>query len=270
MTQLQKVIKYLAIYFALFLTFNILSGILYGASFIGSIFVDSKSVQEELKNLEIAEDAQLLDIDVSSSNIRIVSGDTFKVETNNPYIKSRQDKNKLYITESKHTFHKQEENELVVSIPDTLIFDAVAIDTGAGKVDVGALSTQKLYLDLGAGRVEIHNLTVSDLAEIDGGAGEMSIDSSTIHNLSLDMGVGKLSLSSKLMGNSKISAGIGKLDLALIGEQDDYQITLDKGLGSATIAGDEMHDGTSYGVGMHKIDIDGGVGSVDIQFIEKE
>lgn len=270
MTQLQKVIKYLAICFALFLTFNILSGIVYGASFIGSIFTDSKSVHEELRNLEIEENAQLLDIDVSNSNIRIVSGETLKVETNNPYIKSRQDKNKLYITESKHHFiHNKEENELVVSIPDTFVFDAVSIDTGAGKVDIGALSTQKLYLDLGAGKIEIHNLMVSDLAEIDGGAGEMLIDSSSIHNLSLDMGVGKLSLSSKLMGNSKISAGIGKLDLSLIGAQDDYQITLDKGLGSATIAGDEMHDGSSYGVGMHKIDIDGGVGSIVITFSEE-
>ena len=41
MKVLQKVIKYLAIAFALLLVFNIISGIMYGFSFIGNILNDN-------------------------------------------------------------------------------------------------------------------------------------------------------------------------------------------------------------------------------------
>ena len=72
---LQKVIKYLAIAFALFLVFNIISGIMYGFSFIGNILNDNKSnIKDNLKDLEINSNSIILDINVLSSNITIKSG----------------------------------------------------------------------------------------------------------------------------------------------------------------------------------------------------
>ena len=72
MSGLQKIIKYLAIAFALFLTFSIISGIIYTISFIGNLLDDnSKSITEKLNNLEINENTSLLDINISSSNITI-------------------------------------------------------------------------------------------------------------------------------------------------------------------------------------------------------
>ena len=271
MREVQKIIKYLAIAFALFLTFSIVSGIIYGISFIGNIFDDDKSsITEKLNSLEINNEALLLDINVSSSNIKIIEGDAFKAKTNNKYISSRQDKNKLYITEKKHNwFHQNKNNELIIYVPTDFVFDGVSIETGAGKVDIETLSTKRLYLDLGAGKAKINNLIVSNEAEINGGAGEIVIDYSNINNLDLDMGVGKLSLTSKLTGNSKIDSGIGKVDLSLMGSLEDYQITLDKGLGSATIDGNTMNDDTTYGTGYNKLDIEGGIGSINIELVEE-
>lgn len=271
MKEVQKVIKYLAIAFALFLTFSIVSGIMQGVSFIGNLLDDDKSsITEKLNALEINNNSLLLDIKVSSSNIKIIQGDTLKAETNNKYINSRQDKNKLYITEKKHNwFYHNKNNELIVYVPTNFVFDGVAIEAGAGKVDIETLSTKRLYLDLGAGKAKINNLMVSNEAEINGGAGEIVIDSSDIHNLDLDMGVGKLSLTSKLTGNNKIDSGIGKVDLSLIGTLEDYQITLDKGLGSTTIDGNKMNDDTTYGTGSNRLDIEGGIGSINIEFTKE-
>lgn len=271
MSQMQKIIKYLAIAFALFLTFSIVSGIMYGVSFLGNLLDnDSQNITEKLEHLNIDGNTLLLDINVSSSNITIKSGDVFKAETNNKYINSKQDKNKLYITEKKHNwFHHNENSELIIYVPTDFIFDGVAIESGAGKMKIESLSTKELYLDLGAGKVEISHLIVSDMADIDGGAGEIVIESGSIHNLDLDMGVGRLSLTSKLIGNSKIDSGIGKVDLSFIGTLEDYQITLDKGLGSATIDGKNMSSDTVYGTGNNRLDIEGGIGSIYIDFIEE-
>lgn len=270
MSQVQKIIKYLALAFALFLIFSIISGIMYGISFFGNI-MDSEShdITDKLTNLEIGENTLLLDINVSSSNIIIQKGDTFKTETTNKYISSKQDKNKLYITERKHNwFFNNEHHELIVYVPDDFVFDGIQITTGAGKVDIETLTTKELYLDLGAGKVEINHLTVLKSAEIEGGAGEMIIQSGKIQNLNLDMGVGRLSLTSKLTGKNKINSGIGELNLSLVGSKDDYCVTLDKGIGSATIDGTNMIDDTSYGIGNNILDIDGGIGSINIHYVE--
>lgn len=271
MREVQKIIKYLAIAFALFLTFSIVSGIIYGVSFIGNIFDDDKSsITEKLNSLEINNEALLLDINVSSSNIKIIEGDAFKAKTNNKYISSRQDKNKLYITEKKHNwFHQNKNNELIIYVPANFIFDGVAIETGAGKVTIEKLVTKKLYFDFGAGKVEINHLTVLESAEIDGGAGEMVITSSNIKNLDLDMGVGRLALTSKLIGNNKINSGVGEVDLTLLGTLEDYQIKLDKGLGTATLNDENMSGDTTYGTGTNLLDIDGGIGKIQINFIKE-
>lgn len=271
MSQLQKIIKSLAIAFALFLLFSIISGIMYGVSFLGNLLDDnSQNITEKLDNLEINEDILLLDIKVLNSNIVIKQGDSYKVETNNKYIKSKQEGNKLYITEKKHNwFYHNENNKLVVYVPAGIIFDGVGIESGAGKVNIDDLSVKQLYLDLGAGKVEINHLTVSENAEMDGGAGEIIVRSSHIHNLDLDVGVGNVSFTSKLTGNNKINAGVGQMDLSLLGELNDYHIMLDKGLGSAIIDGKNMISNTIYGTGSNNLDIDGGVGSIHINFIEE-
>lgn len=270
MSSLQKIIKYLSIAFAIFLTFSIISWIMYGFSFVGNIFNDDeKSITEELNNLKINDNTLLLDINVSSSNIIIKTGEVFKAETNNKYINSKQDKNKLYIEEEKHNLFNNN-SELIIYIPEYFVFDGVSIETGAGKVSIESLSTKQLYLNLGAGKVDINDLKVSENTKIDGGAGEININAIGINNLDLDMGVGKLFLTAKLTGNNMIDAGVGKMNLFLVGKLDDYQISLDKGIGETTIKGNSVKDDISYGTGINKIDIDGGIGSIDIDFIEEE
>lgn len=269
MSKAQKIIKYLAFAFALFLAFSIISSIIYGLSFVGDMF-DNDKQSSNLKELKINNNALVLDINVSSSNINIKQGNTLKVETNNKYIYTNQYKNKLYIKEKKHNlFNKNDDNKLTVYVPKSFVFDLVNIEVGASKLNISSLTTKKLSLNLGAGKVEIDNLNVANSADIEGGAGEIVIEDSNITNLDLDMGAGKLLLNSKLTGNSKIEAGVGKMDLLLIGSLNDYSITLDKGIGSVTINNSNMENDKTYGMGTNKIDIDGGVGSINIDFIIK-
>lgn len=267
MKQSQKIIKYLAIAFALFLTFSIISIISYGVSFIGNLFdSDKDSITEKLNDLDINDNTLLLDINTSSSNITIKSGDVLKAETNNKYINSKQDNNKLYITEKKHNILRDNESEIIIYIPDDFIFDGVSIETGAGKVNIETLSTKKLYLNLGAGKVEINDLNVLEKAKVDGGAGEIVINAININNLDLDMGIGKFMLIGQLFGKTEIDQGIGTVDLNLLGNKDDYQIHLDKGLGSVKIDGNNINNDETLGNGNNKIDIDGGIGSIEINF----
>lgn len=272
MSSAQKVIKYLAISFAFLLIFSIISGIMSGVIAISSAFSDKDDyeIMDEIKDLEVSGEVKLLDIDIASSNIVIKIGDTFKIETSNKYIQCKQDYNMIYITEKKHIwFNDSSESKLIIYIPKDMVLDGVSINSGAGTVSIDKLSTRILHLDLGAGKVNIDNLTTLDNTRIDSGAGEVILKNSSLNNLDLNMGIGKFTLKAKLLENSDIDHGVGEANLNLIGEKDDYQIHVDKGLGSITISGNEIKDDLIVGNGTNKINIDGGVGSININFMKK-
>ncbi|MBO4992206.1 MAG: hypothetical protein J6E42_08640, partial [Firmicutes bacterium] len=79
-------------------------------------------------------------------------------------------------------------------------------------------------------------------------------------------GVGEVNMVSSLKGKSKIDYGVGELNLTLVGEPEDYTISLDKGLGSAIIDGKEMGDGAVYGDGENSVEIDGGIGELNVRW----
>lgn len=271
MSSIQKIIKYMAIAFALFLAFSIISGIVYGISSLENIFHDYDSkITRKLEDLKIKSNASVLNIDVSSANLTIKEGNSLKAETNNQYIKIKQEQNSLSIMEKEHhLFSNNKNKELIIYIPSDFIFDYVNITTGASKVNIDKISTEKLDLELGAGKVDINNLIVLNSTEIEGGAGKITIKDGDIHNLNLEMGIGSLSLTSKITGNSHIDAGVGEINLNLLGTLDDYRISLDKGIGSATLDGNNMNNDTLYGTGNNKIEIEGGIGSINLDFLEK-
>ncbi len=266
MSDVQRIIKYCSIAFAIFLIYTILSGLMGGILSIGNIFDNDDTIAEKLDGLDIEGNVSIINIDVASVDITVKTGDKLSAETNNKDIEVREENNKLFITEKKRNWYKNNNTDLVVYIPENMIFDGIAIESGAGKVNIDKVFTKKLYLELGAGKVNINYLNVEDEATIEGGAGNFILKDGVINDLDLDMGVGKLEIKSKLTGNNKIDAGVGTLDIDLIGSINDYKINVEKGIGSIKVDGNEMKDNSTIGNGFNKIDIDGGVGSMKVNF----
>lgn len=268
MTSFQKIIKYLAIALAVFIIFNIVSAIFYGISTLKNIFrLDSDNhITENLNSLDLEETSiAVLDIDIDISKLIIQTGNSLKAETNNKYIKSKQENNKLYIEEKNHNLSlKNNNSELIITIPENTELDYVNIETGAGEVEIEEINTKKLDLDLGAGKVTINNLNITKEANIDGGAGEFNILSGSINNLDLDIGVGKFTLSTSLTGNNYIDAGVGAVDIELIGTLEDYTIKSNKGIGQIKIAGENINDNNIIGTGANILEIEGGIGQISI------
>lgn len=270
MSEVQKIIKYLAIAFAFALIFAIVSGIFLGLSSLGNIFskYDSSNILEEANKLiDTKENIKLLDIDIKSSNIIVKVGDSFKAESTNKYIECKQNNEKIIIKEKSHNWFKNsDKSALIIYIPEDMVLDAVKIDNGAGTIEIEKLSTKILQLDLGAGKVSINNLSVLNDTKIDGGAGEVTIQNSSLNNLDLDMGVGKFTINALILGNSKLNHGVGEAIITLLGSKKDYQIYVDKGLGSVKIDDQNISDNETIGSGINKIDIDCGVGSITVNF----
>ena len=75
MSEMQKIIKYFAVAFALCLAFSIISSIMYAIFSFGTIFGSNHKNHESLHGLKIDENASVLDIDITGTNLVIKEGD---------------------------------------------------------------------------------------------------------------------------------------------------------------------------------------------------
>lgn len=268
MTTAQKIIKYFAVAFAIFLIVSIFSGIIGAISGLSFVFgVDDAA--GEMKTYTIDGDINRLDIDLGGAQFEIKTGTAFSVESNHKYLSVESKDGTLTLKEDKVVggFNYQE-IKVILTVPSNKIFDKADISAGAGTVRIDELTADKLYLDLGAGKTDIGKLSALTSSKVNGGAGELNISDGELANLDFDMGVGKVAIVSRLSGNSEADCGVGDLSLTLIGTQDDYRIDLDKGVGEAVIGGERASDGAVFGNGANSVDVDGGVGRIEIKFEE--
>lgn len=270
MTELQKVIKYLSLGFAIFLIIVIFSGIIYGVGSLCYIFSDkdySGELHELPLNLEETSEISSLKIEVGATNLKIRESEKFNVETNNDRVEVTKRNGTIYIREKGHAnFFEHKGYDLIVYLPKDITLNMVEIDTGAGKTEIESLVANTVNLDMGAGKFTIDYIKALSSLEVDGGAGEVTISNGEINNIDADMGVGKFSLKARLTGRSEFDLGVGETSLRLIGTKLDYSIVVDKGLGDFRIDSQSVRDGEIYGTGASRIDVSGGVGKVDIRF----
>ncbi|MCI9366381.1 MAG: DUF4097 domain-containing protein [Clostridia bacterium] len=154
---------------------------------------------------------------------------------------------------------------ITLYIPEDMNLKEIDIDNGAGRVVIDSINVREIDLDHGAGAIEIVN-SKFDKADINGGAGKIEIKSSVLNNVELSAGVGRVSIEAEITGDSKIECGVGGVDVVLNGEKEDYKIVAEKGIGSLKIEGKSISDEHTYGVGRNRIRVEGGVGSINIDF----
>lgn len=274
MTTIQKIIKYIALVFAGFLIITIISAILNGGynllQALGLIHTNSGTVTEELNVISgELEEISTLKIDLSFTNLYIKAGEKFKVETNNSTINFTDDSGNVKIKEKNKGWlnNKNLESNLIIYIPDNMVdLDQVEIDTGAGKIHIEKLNAKELNFKLGAGDVYIENLTADKEANIDGGVGKTEIRSSQINNLNVDLGMGEFIFDGKVTGKSEVNSGVGAINIDLIDNKENYSINVSKGIGNVTIDGENIEKDQLYGKGENYLDINGGIGEINVKF----
>lgn len=151
---------------------------------------------------------------------------------------------------------------MVITIPESNVFENVKISLGRGVSTIESINAKEVDFEIGAGKVVLNNLNISNKAEFECGAGKLEINNSRINNLKLDMGAGEVSVSGVLTGISEFDAGVGKLSIDLLDSIDNYSFTVDKGIGSIKLNNEDVSSDVTVGNGVNTIDIDGGIGEI--------
>lgn len=227
------------------------------------------------KTVNVSNEIKELDIDLNYGELYLEKGQEFSLQiecTERNEIFAEEDgvrlcvwnerKNKRIPLSQKHT------DPLIVkmTIPEGIRFEKVRLVTGAVAFCGDTLVTDSLIAKMGAGEFRIGNLQVSNFAQMEGGAGEITIEDGSIHNLSMNLGAGEVDVTAAITGDSKINAGVGELDLRLLGSTNDYSATITKGFGKCVVKGFTYCNGNTYGDGPNLLKVSGGVGEVSVIF----
>lgn len=267
----QKLIKVLAIALAVVIIGSLVSAIA-GAGMVMSFIFGGWQYRDNgdsTENIEVVEEIvsgeiEELKIEVKNIGLEIVAGDRLAVESSDDGIRVRQEGRTLKVVEDNwQAWGDWDDKRLMIVVPDEV--KELELSAGAGLVQIRDLKLGDLSLKLGAGKTEIRGIKVSNKVEIDGGAGVLEVGQAELSNLDFDMGVGKASFTARLIGNSEIDAGVGKLELRLIGDEDDYRVEAERGVGALNLKG--ISTGNTRGKNLVKID--GGVGAIDVELVER-
>ena len=275
MTTTQKIIKYLAIAFALFLVISIFS-IIFGLSreiisSINSDKKDSKLLEEYTTISNNVNNIESFKIDISNDNIEIKEGEKFEVKTNDPDVKFYHENSKVKIkTDKTFSWHLSNSSRgtIIIYLPNESNISELDLNLGAGKIDIDKIFVEILLMDLGAGTMTAKEINVYEKATINGGAGNINIYSGTINNLNLKLGAGNASIESDLTGSNTLTTGVGKLNLSLSRSKDNYGFDINKGLGNITLNDFDVSEDILIGDGETKIKISGAVGNIIINTAE--
>lgn len=231
---------------------------------LGSLFSFGTGVGEN-KTYEVTGEVKSLEVEIGAADFRIETGDEFSVESNLKNLTFRQTGDRLILRE-KSINKTYNGAQLTIYIPEGTVFTQIDITTGAGKFTAGSLSAETIDFEFGAGEVNIGELNATREADIEGGAGQITIGSGSLRDLSLDMGVGELDLTSKIVGEGELNLGVGDVQITLIGSREDYTVELNKGLGELRLDGENISGGRTIGNGQNDVEINGGIGSIDVSF----
>lgn len=225
-------------------------------------------VLKETRVYPIGADIHSLDIRIGAADFTIEQADAFSVESNLKYLSVTEKDGVLSIVDEAKKGVEYKEPVLTVYMPTDITYETIAITTGAGKLTADTLATKTLKFRLGAGDTQISNLIVESEADVEGGVGKISIADGRIRDLELEMGVGELNLTAALLGDSDLTFGVGESNVTLLGGKEDYKIDLEKGLGSITVDGKVISDSGQFGNGRNSVEMQGGIGSINLRFQE--
>ncbi len=300
MSPTQKVIKYVAMAFAVGLIVTILSSILFvvtGISQSNRLFtrktdyIDFTKEFNGVRSLDITNYSGK--IYVQSSNVDQIIVEAKNVpesltaeitEDHTLLVEDRNHDNFIFSLWFLDSFD-DEESKITILIPRDILFESVEFDNGSGSMEVSGIQTKSFYLDGGSGGIVISDV-ISGAAEISSGSGTLAMDNVSIENGNIntgsgsvritngvfsdtefDTGSGSFSFAGALTGENSINSGSGAILMELKDSVDNYDLEIDSGSGGVWINGVKVDDeNIQNNHAENGLSIESGSGDITINF----
>ena len=222
----------------------------------GVTYVSRDYDSEEFNTItEKLENFDKLTLNIDTMDLEIKTGDTYQLEAT--YAKAG-----VFSYEVK-------KDELVIkqSAKHPSLF---GFNTKIGKMTLyipEGKSLEHMDIEMGIGEAHIDNV-VTDAFELKGGVGEVVINNLVSQDTDTKMGIGDVKIQGDLKGKTSIEGGVGSFYLELVGDEKEYNYTINKGIGE-TIINNRTYEGfgdtKENNDAPNQITIDSGIGEIKIK-----
>ncbi len=251
MNGVQKVVKYCAMAFAIFLSVVILGSIVAFISGMTTGIMIESGMSEELERINLSEQYTKEEIEQlgireilidCNAEITVEQGEVLSIDAYNVTEKYKIQCNggQFSIVQDTDGFHvfswfqdATEREEVVVRIPESFDSEKVTVDSGSGKVSVANVTTGQFIIDSGAGSVSVENV-VAAKTTIDSGSGSIFVKNCSAEKTELYSGSGKVTVEDTVLGKCKLDTGSGSVRMDRITSTD---MILDSGTGKVEMDG---------------------------------
>lgn len=227
------------------------------------------SIEGDVQKLKVETGACIMEVGKSED------GD-FHVETVNMkdfqcYVKG----GTLYLKSTQHVNHindaLQTSRGVKLYVPEGTAFSDIDIEFGAGSIELGDLTADKIELDIGAGWVSGQEINVNKMA-VSIGSGSATLKEVTADNFSVEVGMGSLEFSGSIQSKADVECAMGSVEMELEGAEADFNYDIESAMGSLQIGKHDysglakekkINNGASK-----KIEVECAMGSIEISFKE--
>lgn len=251
MSGLQKVIKYCAMAFAIFLSVVIFGAIIAAVTGVATGIAGVHYITEERERINLSEkytEAEIAELGIQdllidcNAYITVQRGDELSVVATNVTedYKIRCSNGKLSVLQEKKNivigfgdWNIREKEEVLVTIPESFEPEQVVIRSGSGKVSVSEVTSDRMELDSGSGAVDMTDVKTETL-RVDSGSGKMYLNRITATESDLDTGSGSVKGDNVSLGRLRVISGSGAVRLTDLTAEN---VKVDSGSGSVEFAG---------------------------------
>ena len=130
------------------------------------------------------------------------------------------------------------ESVITLYLPEGYTFDKAEINMGAGFLSVEQLIAKEVEAKIGAGEVDLSTCDCDKL-DINVGAGDFSIHDMQIGELKCVVGMGNITLNGTISEDAKAECSMGNISLNLANEVTDFDYKLEASVGNITLDGEQ-------------------------------
>ena len=294
MSPLQRVIKGIAMTFAIILAVSIISVII-GAILKAFSFavpklpekVETKYSNQVMVKTETMhyQNIEELEIYSTTAEVRIEleeNADDFKVDLinvdesykliwNEENRKLRVDNGKKadFLSVIENGFEEDDNKGMIlITVPEGTRFKSLFIDCNHERVTMESFQTAYFEMHAGIGETEVSNVN-AEKVHLEVGSGDARFEECVFSDTNITCGMGEVVFDGKLLGNTMLRGSIGEVEMDLDNSIEEYEIRIDDGMGCVYLNEKEYSGSVKLGENAkNQMEIDAGVGDISVYFAD--
>lgn len=147
-------------------------------------------------------------------------------------------------------------------------FDLINLRTSNGRIDILNLEANNIIASSSNGLIKLDDLTVSEKIDLNTSNGEVIMDNISAPIIEADTSNGQITAENIISSNINLDTSNGHVYLSIIGDKDDYKVTLSTSNGVKIFDGLEVTSSTINPSAPNSISLDSSNGDVEVEFID--